>query len=280
MLSEKLGKNIRKHRLSRKWTQERLGELLMVSCQAVSKWENGIAMPDVQMLYTLAQLFHITLDELCGIKPDTTTAVLQQVRENCPCDEKASYDVLNGKWQIILGQIVMYPSNEELLVYALRYLRLMHDRIETDEQKETVNGQILMIAQRILDFSCNDRNRSLANYNLAVYYDEQVQPLRANEEDKRNAEKAKEHAGLVLYKDMSQTLYNIFGAVTVNEGLAAQELTLRESVEVTKRAAGNVLRRYEFMRKTAESFDERKYQDVKEFLGQLEQARTMLVKAF
>ena len=45
-------------------TQEQLAEYMEVSPQAVSKWENDISCPDITALPRLAELFHITVDEL------------------------------------------------------------------------------------------------------------------------------------------------------------------------------------------------------------------------
>jgi transcriptional regulator with XRE-family HTH domain len=45
-------------------TQRALAYHLRVTTQAVSKWENGLAFPDLVLLPVIAQLFGVTLDEL------------------------------------------------------------------------------------------------------------------------------------------------------------------------------------------------------------------------
>lgn len=45
-------------------TQEDFAEEFGVSRQAVSKWENGTAVPDVQMLLKIADYYNLTLDQL------------------------------------------------------------------------------------------------------------------------------------------------------------------------------------------------------------------------
>jgi transcriptional regulator with XRE-family HTH domain len=45
-------------------TQERFAEKLGVSRQAVSKWENGTAVPDVQMLIRISDFYNLTMDQL------------------------------------------------------------------------------------------------------------------------------------------------------------------------------------------------------------------------
>ncbi len=59
-----LGNNIKKYRKEKDMTQEALAEHLGVSPQAVSRWENGTAYPDMEMIPSLANLFGVTTDVL------------------------------------------------------------------------------------------------------------------------------------------------------------------------------------------------------------------------
>lgn len=51
-------------RLEKGLTQEELAEKICVTKQAISKWENGISMPDVALLGSLAELYGTTVDFL------------------------------------------------------------------------------------------------------------------------------------------------------------------------------------------------------------------------
>lgn len=55
---------IRKLRTERNMTQQELGDLLGVTGQAVSKWETGLATPDIVLLPKIAILFSCTIDSL------------------------------------------------------------------------------------------------------------------------------------------------------------------------------------------------------------------------
>lgn len=59
MLQDKLKQLRRQAKLS----QEQLAERLNVSRQAVTKWENGTGMPDIENLKAMASFFCISLDE-------------------------------------------------------------------------------------------------------------------------------------------------------------------------------------------------------------------------
>lgn len=46
------------------WSQEDLAEKLNVSRQAISRWENGSALPDAQNVLQISKLFNVTTDYL------------------------------------------------------------------------------------------------------------------------------------------------------------------------------------------------------------------------
>ena len=62
-----LGETIKKHRIASNMSQEFIAELLGVSRQAVSKWENGTSDPSTSNLIALAKLFKVPAEEL--LKP-------------------------------------------------------------------------------------------------------------------------------------------------------------------------------------------------------------------
>lgn len=59
-----LGEHIYKNRMANNLSQTDLADALNVSRQSVSKWENNAAVPDLDKLVNMSQLFHITIDEL------------------------------------------------------------------------------------------------------------------------------------------------------------------------------------------------------------------------
>ena len=63
-----IGINIAQLRKNKGMTQEQLAEMLGVSSQSVSKWENEVTMPDIMLLPAIAGCFDITVDELYGSK--------------------------------------------------------------------------------------------------------------------------------------------------------------------------------------------------------------------
>lgn len=65
---------LQKLRTDNKMTQEELAEKLYVSRTAISKWESGRGYPSIDSLKTIANFFHITIDELIGTEEIVTLA--------------------------------------------------------------------------------------------------------------------------------------------------------------------------------------------------------------
>lgn len=61
-MTSKISENICMLRKKYNLTQQKLGELLGVSIAAISKWETGIAHPDIELLPALAQVFDVSID--------------------------------------------------------------------------------------------------------------------------------------------------------------------------------------------------------------------------
>lgn len=74
-----ISENIRRLRQEKGMTQIQLAELLNLSTAAVSKWETGLAYPDITMLIPLAQVFDVSVDELMGYNAVRIEAEIESV---------------------------------------------------------------------------------------------------------------------------------------------------------------------------------------------------------
>lgn len=63
----KIGEKIAKYRKLKGYTQEQLGELVGVSGQVVSKWENG-GVPDTYLLPTISKGLGVSIDAFFGVE--------------------------------------------------------------------------------------------------------------------------------------------------------------------------------------------------------------------
>ena len=65
-----LGKQIYLLRLKKSISPEEMAEVLGVSTQMVSGWEQGAVLPETRFLPSMATLFGVTIDELFGFSDD------------------------------------------------------------------------------------------------------------------------------------------------------------------------------------------------------------------
>lgn len=61
---EKVGKFIKKLRKDNNLTQQKLADKYGVTYQAVSKWENGINLPDVTLIRQMSKDFNISIEDI------------------------------------------------------------------------------------------------------------------------------------------------------------------------------------------------------------------------
>lgn len=70
-----LGALIKTLRKERKITQKKLGEMLGVSEGTISKYEANVSMPPFETMRSLASIFNVSMDTLCGMKHQGTISV-------------------------------------------------------------------------------------------------------------------------------------------------------------------------------------------------------------
>lgn len=70
-----IGKRIAQLRKEKGLTQEELSQMMEVSAQAVSKWENDQTCPDIASLPKLAKILGVTVDELLSGKEENAPVV-------------------------------------------------------------------------------------------------------------------------------------------------------------------------------------------------------------
>ncbi|MCI9487180.1 MAG: helix-turn-helix transcriptional regulator [Lachnospiraceae bacterium] len=91
-----LGERLKSARKSAGLTQEQLSEKLLVSRQAITKWEADRGMPDIENLKQLSRLLNISIDYLL----DSGEAIdLSVMREEINLDDYAyTRKLFKGRW--------------------------------------------------------------------------------------------------------------------------------------------------------------------------------------
>lgn len=123
-MSISIGKRIKELRKERNMTQEQLADFIGVSFQAVSKWENGIALPDIPLVPRLAQIFGVTIDELFAYNQKDIRAEI----EHCVNSARKHLENDYEAGRIILEDALKkYPDNDILLDNLLYFLNYSTD---------------------------------------------------------------------------------------------------------------------------------------------------------
>ncbi len=83
----KLPDKIIKYRKANGWSQEDFAEKLNVSRQAISRWENGTALPDAQNVLQISKLFGVTTDYLLNddYESDKDIPAVQDATQKTEC---------------------------------------------------------------------------------------------------------------------------------------------------------------------------------------------------
>ena len=97
-----IGKKIRQLRFKAGLTQEQLADKLGIGPQAVSKWENAAAMPDIATLPMLAEIFGVSIDDLFDL---TSGQRLNRIENRLDTEEDLPQDVFMEYEEFLKGQI-------------------------------------------------------------------------------------------------------------------------------------------------------------------------------
>ena len=100
--------NFKKYRKLSGMTQDEVAKFLMVTPQAVSKWETGNGTPDISLLVPISELFCISTDELLGRSDSLSDEPNDLAQEPYRVRYEKYMDILKTK-----------PFNEEILLKLL-----------------------------------------------------------------------------------------------------------------------------------------------------------------
>lgn len=97
-----LGKQIKKYRVERGWSQDALSEKVYVSRQTISNWENDKSYPDVKSLVLLSEVFGVTLDQL--IKGD-----IERMKQQIDQSDRSRFERLSWLLTVLFMLDILTP---------------------------------------------------------------------------------------------------------------------------------------------------------------------------
>ncbi len=115
-----IGEKIRELRKKQNISQDVLAQYLNVSFQAVSKWEQGQTMPDIELVPSIAAFFDVSTDELFDYNRLETE---KKVEEICEKAFRVRTEFPEKAEAILREGLKQFPGNEILLNNLLYVIR-------------------------------------------------------------------------------------------------------------------------------------------------------------
>ena len=152
-----IGERIKELRKERRMTQEQLADMVGISFQAVSKWENNLALPDITLVPVLARIFSVSTDELFSFNKAEIQAEIESItwesykyREDDPAKAR----------EILEKGLEKYPENDILLnnlLYTLNYSKNPDETIKIASKliDKTTEADVKFDALRFLAYAYN-----------------------------------------------------------------------------------------------------------------------------
>lgn len=133
-----IGSQIKALRQRKGVTQDALAQHLGVTAQAVSKWERGVATPDIAILPELSAFFGVSIDELFAITDETRLERIQNMLWDIRFIPQADVDASR---EFLLDKAMREPHNgrpHELLADLENHLAREHHEKAEEYAKEAL----------------------------------------------------------------------------------------------------------------------------------------------
>ena len=167
-----IGETIKKLRKERAITQEEFAEILGVSCQSVSRWENNSCYPDIELIPTIAAFFDISTDKLMGVDEVAEKKAVDQYLKDFQAE--ISVGNINECIRIARAGVAEFPNNYALLnklMYAL--FASCDDTANILEYKENsikYDAEIVALGERIMKYCSDPKIKLEATDRLAFHH--------------------------------------------------------------------------------------------------------------
>ena len=153
-------------RKNNNWSQEELAEKLDVSRQTISKWESNKAIPELEKLIKLSEIYNITLDEL--VKGEVSENILKE-DSNKKFQKLKSFLKKYWKKILIIFSIIILISLILFFINISRRLSIIYDFSKYYKERfqaigETKSGTV---TEHIIK---RDLNNFTETYKKYMYY--------------------------------------------------------------------------------------------------------------
>lgn len=159
------GENLKNLRTAKCLTQEQVAQLLDISKQSVSRWENNITYPDITFLPTLASFYCVTVDSLLGADYETNKATLSnyETRRN----EAHHQGDFSGAYELSQKLYTMFPNEKSVInnIMVDSYLMGLHN---VNNKKKHYLEMSISISERFLKMTDDIEEQCRCIKNISV----------------------------------------------------------------------------------------------------------------
>ena len=174
--------NISKLRKKHSMTQEQLAEALGVTFASVSKWERGVATPELNLIAEMADLFEVSIDALIGyeFRNNDRENVIERLKQYC--HDRNNEDVYSD----VKKALQRYPNCFDVIYYSARIYRvrgLTQKNGAYSKKALSLYNRACMLIKQNEDLEISDISirKEMAEIHLALgEYDKGVELLKQN----------------------------------------------------------------------------------------------------
>ncbi len=258
---------IRELRKQAKLSQEMMAEKIGVSRQAITKWETGLGVPDIENLVAIADLFKLSLDELMGRDIEHETLAKDYLYESVTeydIDGKKDFDISfmganklkvyayeGEKVKVILLSDTIYDIQNELKTKIDDIKRKIDIDIKrVGNLSETVAKNELTIKILIPQLYMGEVELN-GNTNILELKNLELDNIEFGGKSKEiTLENIKSHIEIDTNEDAKLYVKNVEGALDINQLSATSKLYIAPTDEfgfVTKGVLNKVLCKHDML---------------------------------
>lgn len=116
MDQKKIGGFIRELRNEKGLTQEQLSEVFGVTNRSISRWENGVNMPDFDLVIALAKYFDVDIEELLNGERKTEKKDAEKNEMKTEMEKGGTCEMIDEKKEETLLKVADYTKEEQMRV--------------------------------------------------------------------------------------------------------------------------------------------------------------------
>lgn len=171
-----IGEKIKQLRKENDVTQEKLAGYLNISYQAISKWENNTACPDISLIVPLANFFGVTTDVILGRDEKEQEKEIAEFQKEG--SRLGNLGLVKEQIPLWRSAVLKYPKNFECLVglaYAL--FGTSHSGVFDEDETNKCIAEAIEICERIMEDCTESCHRASATQILTMVYGDTRRPF-------------------------------------------------------------------------------------------------------